>query len=999
MKRNRVTLAAALTLALTLIVSAPALALTISPNQGPTAGLTPVTLQDGNELFATISTGSQNDLFLDAAGHVWAAGINTNGELGNGTVTSSRNLLAPILPAATTFTSVASTKAIPGASFAVTSAGAVWSWGANSTAQLGSGSVTPSRTTPAVITGIPAMSTVSAGVGYAMGLTPDGAVWTWGTNLLGQLGRTGGAAPQQVTGLPAGITAISAGGDFGLALAADGTVWAWGNNASGQLGRGTTTGSSATPQAVTGLPQIAEVSGGGTHVLARATDGRLYSWGGNANGQLGIGAASGNYGTPQLVTIPTVAGVSAGGAHSMVKLADGTSRVWGINASGQLGNNSTTNSNAPITPQLPAGKTVAEVHGGANTSVWIMTDHTIYYAGDNNSGHMGTGSATNYFFVPTLAAATLSSVAFGGTAATGVSVTGANINATTPAHTSGHVPVDVNWVYGTTPVKVTQQNAYTFGVAPTLTGAAGNHLAGSSVNYSYTRAGDELPSVAVTAGSLPPGLTLSTSGVLTGTPTNAGTYSFTLTATNGLGTVDLPDSITITAITVTQDPVDQTVNDGQTATFTASATSLLSPLTVQWQSSTDGGTTWGDIAGATATSYTTPATTLSDSGTLFRAVFTVPGDGNSATTASAELTVNIVPVLVVTNPANQTVSDGDTASFSAVASGSQPITVQWQSSTDGGTTWADVTGATDTTYTTPATVLADSGTQFRAVFTGPGAANSAISQAATLTVNPVPVLVVTGPTDQTVTVGDTASFVAAASGSEPITVQWQSSTDRGATWIDIAGATDTTYTTPATVLSDSGTQFRAVFTGPGTGNSATSQAATLTVKFVPVTVVTNPQNRIVKPGEKATFSSTASGTGPITGQWQMSTDGGSTWTNIAGATSDSYTTPAAVLGDSGQLYRRVFTGPGEGNTATSEAATLSVQRIIPPNPPKPPTPPTPPKPPATPPNPAKPGTGGLAVTGGDIALAAGIGAVLLAGGATLLVLRKRRKKDDQTLQS
>lgn len=211
------------------------------------------------------------------------------------------------------------------------------------------------------------------------------------------------------------------------------------------------------------------------------------------------------------------------------------------------------------------------------------------------------------------------------------------------------------------------------------------------------------------------------------------------------------------------------------------------------------------------------------------------------TSITSSLLTQVVPAppIVTTDPVSQTIPDGSTATFSAAASGASPITVQWQSSTNGGATWTDVAGATATSYTTPVALLADSGTRFRAVFTDAVGA-TATTVAATLTVVPAPVTVVTDPVSQTVGEGAAATFTAAASGTGPITVQWQSSIDGGTTWSDIAGATDTSYTTPDTASGDDGTQFRAVFTGPGTGNTATSEAATLTVTAVVPTPTPTP---------------------------------------------------------------------------------------------------------------------------------------------------------------
>src|SRR5678815_2410375 len=119
-----------------------------------------------------------------------------------------------------------------------------------------------------------------------------------------------------------------------------------------------------------------------------------------------------------------------------------------------------------------------------------------------------------------------------------------------------------------------------------------------------------------------------------------------------------------------------------------------------------------------------------------------------------------------------------TVSFSAAASGSPSPTVQWQVSTDNGTTFNDIAGATSGTYSFSASA-ADNGREYRARFSNLCGANVA-SIAGTLTLNSAPVVTV-NPSSQTVCPG-TVSFSAAASGSPGPTVQWQVSTDNGTTF-------------------------------------------------------------------------------------------------------------------------------------------------------------------------------------------------------------------------
>jgi hypothetical protein len=176
---------------------------------------------------------------------------------------------------------------------------------------------------------------------------------------------------------------------------------------------------------------------------------------------------------------------------------------------------------------------------------------------------------------------------------------------------------------------------------------------------------------------------------------------------------------------------------------------------------------------------------------------------------------------VTQGPANATVTVGQTATFTAAASGTPSPAVQWESSTDGAT-WTSVAGANTTTLSFAA-APSDNGTQYRAVFTN--TAGSATTSAATLTVQTAPA-VTSSPSSSSLTEGQVASFTAAASGNPTPAVQWQVSTDEGATFTDISGANSTTLSL-TTTLAMNGNQYRAVFTN-ATG-SATTTAATLSV--------------------------------------------------------------------------------------------------------------------------------------------------------------------------
>jgi len=354
------------------------------------------------------------------------------------------------------------------------------------------------------------------------------------------------------------------------------------------------------------------------------------------------------------------------------------------------------------------------------------------------------------------------------------------------------------------------------------------------------------------------------------------------------------------APSITTQPTNQTVSAGQSATFAVTATGTA-PLSYQWQKNS------ANISGATSSSYTTPATTSGDNGAKFDVV--VSNTAGNQASATAVLTINAAAVAptITTQPANQTVTVGQTATFTVTATGTAPLSYQWQKNS------ANISGATASSYTTPATTSGDNGAKFDVVVRN--SAGNQTSAMATLTVNAAAVAptITTQPANQTVTVGQTATFTVIATGTAPLSYQWQKNST------NIAGATASSYTTPATTSADNGANFDVVVSNIA-GNQ-TSAMATLAVNAVAVapTITTQPANQTITAGQTATFTVTATGTAPLRYQWQKNT------VNITGATSASYTTPVTTVADSGEQFSVTVSDP-VGNTP-STTATLTVNPV------------------------------------------------------------------------
>jgi len=374
-----------------------------------------------------------------------------------------------------------------------------------------------------------------------------------------------------------------------------------------------------------------------------------------------------------------------------------------------------------------------------------------------------------------------------------------------------------------------------------------------------------------------------------------------------------------TAPTIVVQPVDASATAGVSATFSVSALPALAAY--QWQVSTDGGANWANVTGATSASYTTGVLTTTDNGKRYRVVVSSGGISVNSSAVTLTVTAAVVAPAVTVQPAAQTVTAPDAASFSVTATGTSP-SYQWQRSSDGGATFANIASATAATYSTGATSAAMNGERYRVVVGN--SAGSVTSSAAVLTVNLAPeaAAFTTQPADQSVTAGSAAAFTVVATGTPTPTLQWQRSTDGGSTYANVGGATGSSFNTGATTLSQNGERYRAVATN--SAGSATSNSATLTVNPAPQApaITTQPTAQTVAAPATATFTAAASGVPTPTWQWQVSTDGGATFANVTGATSQSYTTPATSGADNGKRYRAVATN--SAGSATTSAATLTV---------------------------------------------------------------------------
>jgi len=264
----------------------------------------------------------------------------------------------------------------------------------------------------------------------------------------------------------------------------------------------------------------------------------------------------------------------------------------------------------------------------------------------------------------------------------------------------------------------------------------------------------------------------------------------------------------------------------------------------------------------------------------------------------------VVAPTITTQPLSQTVTVGGSISLTVAASGNPAPTFQWRK--DG----VAINGATFTSFSVSNAQLVDAGSYTVVASNGAGIATS---DAAVVTVNPPPVgpSIGTQPSDQTVTVGQPASFSVVATGTAPLSYQWKKG---GAA---IAGATSATYPIAPTTSGDAGT-YTVVVTN--SVSSVTSNGASLTVNPAPVApvITTQPQSQAVADGTAVTFTVAASGTPSPTYQWQKN------GVNLTGANGSSYTIAGVAGGDAGN-YTVVATNVAA--SVTSDQAALAVYPV------------------------------------------------------------------------
>ena len=397
-------------------------------------------------LSEAVDAGIGSSCALTASGGVECWGLNSSGQLGDGTTTSRSTpdyvsgLTSGVRAVAVGGDFACALTATAGSLSESFPSLGVKCWGDNSFGQLGDGTTTD-RLTPVDVSGLTSgVLAITAGAGHACALLappPSGStmVKCWGSNTSGQLGdgtTTDRLTPISVVG-SADMVAVTAGLDHtcGISLAPGasasfdeldaeteaegelvypGTAKCWGGNASGQLGDGTTM-NRLTPVDVVVPESLFDITAGNLMTCATAWDGGLFPvrcWGANAAGQLGDGTTTDRLTPVEVPTFINLGGpfagrLSAGGEHTCAPstplLGDGLSaRCWGYNGSGELGDGTTTTRLTPVeVGGLQSGIRAISAGGllGLNHTCALMSGGGIKCWGNNTYGQLGDGTTTN----------------------------------------------------------------------------------------------------------------------------------------------------------------------------------------------------------------------------------------------------------------------------------------------------------------------------------------------------------------------------------------------------------------------------------------------------------------------------------------------------------------------------------------------------------------------------------------------------------------------------
>jgi alpha-tubulin suppressor-like RCC1 family protein len=342
------------------------------------------------QCWQSVSAGGSHTLGIRTGGTLWAWGRNNSGQLGTAGIPASSSNIAIQVGSSLNWQTISAGNAH---NVALKTDGTLWTWGRNLVGQLGNGSTTNSNV-PIQIGTATDWRFVSAGDEYTTAIKVNGTLWAWGDNTYGQIGDNtviNKTTPTQI-GTDTNWLLISAGTNHTLAVKTNGTLWSWGRNNTGQLGDNTTINKIIPIQIGTDT-NWQNVMASILHSVATKSDGSLWTWGDNTNGQLGDGTVIGKIVPVNITSVTNCSLIAKGHQHTVAKKSDGSLWSWGGNASGQLGDASNTQKNNPVGVSGLATDWLT-VNSRVSHTVALKNDGTLYTWGANLYGQLGDGSGS-----------------------------------------------------------------------------------------------------------------------------------------------------------------------------------------------------------------------------------------------------------------------------------------------------------------------------------------------------------------------------------------------------------------------------------------------------------------------------------------------------------------------------------------------------------------------------------------------------------------------------
>lgn len=287
----------------------------------------------------------------------------------------------------------------PNHSCGITNSGKLFCWGSDANGSLGNGGSNTDESSPVPIDVSNTYLEISVNNFSTCGIRTDQTLWCWGANNNGMLGlgdTTSRTSPNLVGN---NYIKVSLGTTSTCAVSTSGELRCWGNQLDGRLGNGIGTGNALTPQTITSISPIADVSVGFDHACAVRTDGQLFCWGRNILGQVGDGSTNTRLNPAAVSLVSPAIQVSAGTSYTCAVLSTGKAFCWGSGVFGNLGQGSATNSSVPIAAH-PSFDFLSIQAGNQTTCAVSAIDSRLKCWGSGTFGLLGDGVARQTSFTP-----------------------------------------------------------------------------------------------------------------------------------------------------------------------------------------------------------------------------------------------------------------------------------------------------------------------------------------------------------------------------------------------------------------------------------------------------------------------------------------------------------------------------------------------------------------------------------------------------------------------